>query len=522
VNRPVAASCRVGLLAAIGALSSSCQHTPTAAPARQVTAADFRASIAALENADPNSPSALEAHLGFADFLVEQDRGPCAQRLDQAQSQVQAVAANPAAEVVFPGGWARVAELQYRIHRGRAACTADPLVRTQELQSAIKAAQRAVQSFRDEFDYPSMAVSQFDVAATYHAAADDTNAIAALRAAIAMDREFGLRSDAQDNYGLLLSWNSEPAGPEQVAQRMADFPSRSVTLRFAWSPGDAQVTINTTHARLVKGAVVDARSARGFVRRIRAAGDDWVVSDAGTEGPIDFGVWPRETEHDLGPVAVFRPTLPRFPTIELTQTGDFKGVNDLEGFATQINAAAQQAIRARAPPGVFTAQLLRAALRDSEVDFDPGVIEDQAQQSYELETAMWIGATLEQGVAYELIAPLSLPGAPQIILYHRLRFSFTREVPCPGRAERPTCVELIVHASPQEEPLEEVMGSLHLEHGETMRYLSATTVRIVTDPQTLRPYLNEVRRYWYVTLGKRIPRETLMESDHNVMASSYP
>ncbi len=506
----------------IAALACSCVGTPTGAPARQPAAADLRANITELEKIDPNSPSALEAHLGFADFLVEQDTGPCGQRLDQAQSQVQAVAGNPAAEVVFPGGWARVADLQYRIHRGRADCTTDPPVRKQELQSAIKAAQRAVQSFRDEFDYPSMAVAQFNVAATYHAAADDIEAIAALRTAIGMDREFGLRTDAQDNYGLLLSWIGEPAGAEQVAQRLRDFPSRSATLKFAWSPVDAQVTVDTTHAKLVKGRVVDAHSSRKFVRQIRAAGDDWVVSDASTDGSIDFGVWPREAEHDLGPVTVFRPTLPRFPTIEITHTGDFKGVNDLDGFSSQMNAAAQAAIREHAPAGARSAQLLSVALHDSELDFAPESIEDLVRENYELETAMWIGATLAQGVPYELIAPLPLPGAPEVLVYHRLDFSFTRELPCTGQTGSPTCVELIVHAAPQEQPLQEVMGSLRFPHGETLRYSSATTVHIIADPQTLRPYLTEIRRYWYVTLGNQVPTETLMESDHSVMSSTYP
>jgi hypothetical protein len=40
--------------------------------------------------------------------------------------------------------------------------------------------------------------------------------------------------------------------------------------------------------------------------------------------------------------------------------------------------------------------------------FAPGMLEAQTIENYQLETAMWIGATLEQGVWYEISAPLSL------------------------------------------------------------------------------------------------------------------
>ena len=513
--RPVVASCRAVLLAAIGTLSFSCVHPPPVAPTHQPTAADFLATTAGVDKADPNSPSALEAHLEYADFLVEQDPGACGPRLDLAQSQLAGVAANPAAQVLFPGGWARVADLQYRIHRGRADCIADALVREHELQSAIKAAQGAVQAYRDEFDYASMAVAQFNIAATYHALADDADAIGALETAIEMDREFGLRADAQENYGLLLSWRKEPAGPDQVRQLMQDFPSRAVTLKFAWSPGDALVTINSTRAKMAEGWVVHAQNSRTFTRRIRAAGDDWVVSDETADDPADFGVWPRETEVGTGPVAIFRPTLLRFPTFELTGSGDFKTVSELAAFATRMLADAQTAIREHAPKGEHTAALLPAAFQDAQIDLSPEVIEGGLRQNYELESAMWIGATLQQGVQYQLIAPLALPGAPQIVVYQQLDFSFTRETPCTSQSAGRSCVELIVHASPQEEPLQELLGSLHFTHGETLRHTSMTTVRIVTDPETLRPYVHETRRYWYVTLGKHLPDKKLMESDHS-------
>jgi hypothetical protein len=516
----IEAICRVGLLAGIDALACACVHTPTAAPPNQPAAAQFRTTIASLDSVDPNSPSALEAHLDFADFLVEQDPGGCGKRLDLAQSQVDLVAENPAAEVVFPGGWARVAELEYRIHRGRADCHPEPTVRGQELQAAIKSAQRAVQQYRDEFDYASMAVAQFNIAATYHALREDTKAIGALETAIEMDREFGLRTDAQDNYGLLLSWRQEPAGPDQVAQLMRDFPTRTAALKFAWSAADVALTISSSHAKVIKNRVFHAQTSRQIARQIRAAGDDWVVADATIDGPVDLGVWPGETGGDVGPVAAFHPTLLQFPSIELTHSGDFKTVNDLAAFATHATADAQTSIRARAPKGEPTA-LLDEADRAVQINFAPEVIKSEVRENYELESAMWIGATLQQGVQYELIAPLPLAGLPPLVIFHQLEFSFTREVPCTTESTGHSCVELIVRASPQQEPLKEILADLQLPHGEALSYSSASTVRIITDPATLRLYLHETREYWYATLGRQLPRSMLLESEHSVITSTY-
>jgi hypothetical protein len=336
-----------------------------------------------------------------------------------------------------------------------------------------------------------------------------------------MDREFGLPTDAQDNYGLLLSWRKQPAGPDQVAQLMRDFPSRSVTLKFAWAPADALVTINTTESKAVEERVIHAHSSRTFARRIRAAGDNWVVSDASTDGPIDSGAWLRYTVGAGETVATFRPVLLQFPPIEITHAGDFKEVKELAAFATHLAADSELAIRAQAPKGEGAPALLNEALQTAQVAFAPEVIESELRENYELESAMWIGATLQQGVQYELIAPLPLPGAPHVAVYHQLYFSFTREVPCTSELLGHSCVELIVRATPQEEPLQEVLGLLHFPHGETLHYSSATTVRIVTDAQTQRPYLHETRRYWYVTLGKSMPDRELLESDHSVITSTY-
>ena len=513
------------LRAATAALLCSCVDKPVVPPASVPAAApdvvEFRNRIAALERTEPTSPAILNARLDYADLLIAPGAGACGPGLDLAQFQVDLVARNPATEVMFPDGWGRAADVEYRIHLARSSCSTESSVRARELQLAIEAAQRAGRSYGDAFDYEPMAIAQFNVASAYRAGGRDTDAIQALETAIRMDREFGLREDAQDNYATLLDWRRQPAGPGEVAQLMNDFPSRSTTLEFLWPASDATVTITRTHARVIDEKVIHAQGARTLERQVRAGDDGWLVSYSALVGPFDLGVWPRESAGPQGPPGAFRPTLLEFPSFALTYSGDFKAVTDLAAFASRVTGDVEAAIRERAPKGRRISSLINTELRSAEVSFAPQVIANEVSENYNLETAMWIGATLEQGIHYELIAPMSIPAAPQIVVDHHLDFSFTREVPCMNGTPTRTCVELVIRATPLEEELTTVLHNFQLPDGEAFRYSATTTVRIVTDPQTLQNYVHDTRRYWYVSLSARTPYRVVMESERSVLSSTY-
>ena len=476
--------------------------------------AQFLATISDSEHTDPNSPAALDARLEYADFLVALGPAACGQRLDLAQSQLDFVAANPASQVIFPDGSARAANLEYRIHLGRASCTTDPAVRARESQAALEAAQLAVRLNRAAFDYPAMAVAQFNVAATYQSQRNDTDAIRALETAIAMDREFGLSDDARDNYALLLGWRKQPSGPEQVSQQMHDFPNRSTTLKFAWAASAATVAITRSNAGVADSKLMHTEGSRVFERQVRAQGGGWAVSYVASSGTNDFGVWPREQYAD-GPPAVFRPTMLQFPNIQVTSAGEFQSVSDLAGFATHVISDAESEIRADGSNQGRARQLIGAAVQAAKIDFAPQVIAQNVAANYALETAMWIGATLQQGIHYQLVAPLVLAGIPYATVNHRLDFVFTREVPCPSVPSAQPCVELVVHATPDGQPLQEALGSHVLE------YSSSVAVRIITDPQTLQPYLRDTRRFWYMTLGQKTPEVKMLQSDRSLLTTTY-
>src|SRR4029077_2892038 len=118
----------------------------------------------------------------------------CAQRLEQAQEQLGSVEANPKASVMFPDGWARAVDIEYRLHLARADCGSEA-DRENELGTAVAAARRAVELYRNMFDYRSMVIMQFDVGVVLRQLGDNAAALAALETALDMDREYGFQDD---------------------------------------------------------------------------------------------------------------------------------------------------------------------------------------------------------------------------------------------------------------------------------------------------------------------------------------
>ncbi len=203
-----------------------------------------------------DSPDVLKAQLNYAESLLSGDRGSCEIRLERAQQQLGSVGANPKTRVMYPEGWATVADLEYRLHLARAECLGETY-RDEELRIAVDSARRAVELYRNLFDYHSMVVMQFDASVALHDLGESSAAITALEGALDMDREYGFADDAVENYKLLLTWRGEPASNPQVATLMQDFPKRQVVMKFGWSARAAQMTLESRRACLLQ------RTARG-------------------------------------------------------------------------------------------------------------------------------------------------------------------------------------------------------------------------------------------------------------------
>lgn len=512
------------LLAACAAttllLCSCSSPTPRARPGA-VQASDFEATIARIRGTYPSSPALLNAQLAYGEYLLSAAPGPCANRIVLAQEQLGSIDASRQARVMFPDGWPQAADLEYRLHLARAACGSKADSRDDVL-AAVAAARRAAELYRNEFDYHSMVIMQFNAAVALHGLGENAAAVKALGTALDMDREYGFRDDALQNYKLLLTWRGQPAGAAQVAELMQDFPKRQAVLKFGWHASDAQITFENRRASLEQGQVIHGRAAATYERHIVADhGGGWSVSFTHRLAKYEPGVWP--SDHSAAAQKLtFTPDA--FPAVgyEVSAKGEFEGVMDSKDFADRLIATTDGLIKAGAPPGKDFRDVTSAALETAADALTPGMLEAATAENYQLETAMWIDAKLDQGVWYEMSAPLSLSGMPQFLVQHQLQFAFTRMVPCTADAAVPMCAEIVIRATPDKSSLHDVLVDLTGSNAgaDSVQYDASIIARIVVDPATLLPYHHEEQIHWYASLGPGEGGAVLL-SDHIVATTRY-
>jgi tetratricopeptide (TPR) repeat protein len=504
---------------------AGCAPVPIPAPAAPAKAADFETAIVRFQQDDPQSPQMLNARLDYADFLSDAAGPDCEQKLAAAQSQLDMVTARPAIDAVLPLAPARIADSEYRIHLARATCASQTPLKN-ELQQALEAAQQAMGLYRDAFDYQSAAIMQFDIAATYQQLNDADNALAALEAAIAMDRDYGFRQDAEENTKLLLQWKNQKADDSDIAAAMKDFPARTADFKFDWHVSDAEIAVTVDETSLIQGKVIHSHGATQLTRHVRVAGGNWAVTNERRPASYDPGDWPADAKVSEWSMLYFIATgLLQTPSIEIGRNGDFKKVPDAQDFGTELahqiftqisaeigktgDAPAGNAIKlnvspAFSPEGATVVRNLSPAL-------SAGFIESRAAQDYGLQTATWIGAKLEQGVWHQMQTPLFLPGLGLglYVAQHDISFAFTRQVPCTGDATDHLCAEIVVHALPDPGDLksafDDAESDLALSERQSMYYWPRTDLRLVIDPDTLMLYTYDMRQSWYDKMGKSEP-----------------
>jgi len=514
----------------IAALLAALPAVPAPAPADAplpdiaTQTRQFSEAVASSMRLDPRSPGTLNGRLDFASFLAQTNDGDCDARLNDAQQQFDQVAAMPATEITLPFGPAQLAKVEYQIHHRRATCSKDPQLREDELHLALEAARRAVGLYREALDYRAMAVMQFNAAALLLELGQAGGATAELQTAIALDREFGFEADARDNYARLIAWTHDPAGAARAAQLMSDFPRRRVTLVFGWSAVDVSTTIDVEHAAVIGGGVVRSRHSVSAARQMREHGSAWTlsaVSDKGTPA-VDPTASAAALQWQL--ITLFGRAHPQSPTIEVSRSGEYRYALDLEKFAAGLESdtlAQAAGLLKDTAAGVASTRL------DAEIKtaLEPEVVAAKAAEQYNLETGAWIGATLEQGVWYEMPALLSMPGTPDGVIHHVLKFAYTRPIPCTDDSVSASCAEIVVWATPEPEALNAALlnatRKMKLPPGRKVTYASSTYLRLVTDPATLLARESDIRRYSYMTIGDTSPEHVLAEYERARSRSSY-
>ncbi len=298
---------------------------------------------------------------------------------------------------------------------------------------------------------------------------------------------------------------------------MQDFPRRSVALKFGWTPCDAEAGIQLDFSRAAADKIYRASGTATAKMHIRKYHRPWLESYEPFMAANDADVKSNGAA-DLSLLAVlFTRALRQHPDIKVSHLGGLLEVVDSSKAARQLSAATRALIRDRAPAGEIASRLSWHAGHEIDAAFAPGIIEAKATEDYSLATGAWIGSTLDQGVWYRMSAALIVPGFDNILLSNDIEFAYTRNVPCAAGPAAPSCVEIVLHATPQREPLDKLLDdttrALQLQRNHAVRYWSTSYLRVVTDPNTLMTYATDARRYWYLSVGSTDPNGKVTASE---------
>ena len=495
--------------------ASAADDTPKTA-----TAADFEAAIARLEKLDPSAPQALNARLQYAGFLTDSTTGDCHARLDAAQAQLDAVSARPAAQILLPLGAARLKGGAYKIHAARADCMV--MQRIDELHKALDAARDATRLYRDGLDYQSAAIMQFNTAATLRALGDNDGAITALNDTIALDRAFGFRDDGKDNLTLLQHWQGGDESDTHITELMRDFPTRTADFKFAWTPGDSQMAIAATETNLVAGQVVQSNASITVPRQLRPQRNGWAVHyDSSAKARLDLGHWPTPGDPLLERFTAYLLAIAvlETPDYSVMATGDFDTVKNPETYSRDL--ATEMVGAFGTPAQSDTATMAKALTRNLKTVLLPYYLATNTAQNHSLQTATWAGAKLEQGVWYQMTAPLLLPGVglgQYFLVTHDIAFSYARDA-------AKTCAEIVIRATPVPADMAkahtEMSSVFRMPDFDALHYWSSITARLVVRPATLEPVISDIRKSWYVAVDAGPKADPTVSSERVVTTMTY-
>jgi tetratricopeptide (TPR) repeat protein len=492
-------------------------------------AKELAASIERFNTRDPQSPDTLNARLSYAVLLAQMKGGDCRTRLDTAQSQLGVAEANPALNVALPAGLARAASAEYQVHVARAECVGtgppDTQLRNTQLRAALESAQRAVALYRAAFDAVSMVTMQFNCAVAYRDLGDTAAAVSALQAAIAMDRDYGYEDDAEENYSRLLQWNHLESGSDQVAARMLDFPERSATLAFDWYPADSQVTVESSYSQVADGAAWSLHSTRSAQRSVRKGLASWRVSFQPAEAHFDLANSPLKDLALEGLATSIGGMLGQFHDFEVARNGDFNNGSGEVKFRSRVRADLKELSRSLAARDVPHAELMLSLAQVLKEQQSTDVVGDLLAESYNFETGTWIGATLDQGVWYNMTETLSLSLERQFFVKNVIEFAYTRPIRCTDDAKKTACIEIVLHATPDPAFLSEMVRSLprsaRLPHRQQPQLQARTDMRLIVDPVTLVAYRRDMRRYLYWSSGAKGQDSSLVELEKTSISSGF-
>jgi len=335
-----------------------------------------------------------------------------------------------------------------------------------------------------------------------------------------MDRTFGYKADAEENFRALNDWQKKEITDADVAAFTATIVPRSVKLKFGWTPARVEATTTFDTATYEGGGVRHTKFSMPMTGTIKADKDDLVYEVKAGEPKLDASTLGSDVEQKL--VALMARIFGKLPSAVISKTGEFKEIRDLAGFTQQLNDEIDKSVKDAVPEKDARYPAIKAAI-DQELRPYATVENLQAkmQQGYSLETGIWSDATLEQSAWMQLPLTLSMNGTPQGFIEHTVEVAFTRVVPCGAGLPANGCVELVFEAVPTEKAVADATQKLLDTNQGKFDYAAATRMRLVVDPDTLVPYENETTRYTYLALANKGQRVLKITTEQSVSVYKY-
>lgn len=475
--------------------------------------------IARVGKIDQKHPEFVAAHLDYAQLLARNTSSDdCATRLPAADAHFKVASESVVAPLVLKAARGRIPVVGYYLEMARSRCS-EPQKKA-AMDAALKYARDAVAGYRALFMYEPMTIMQFNVAQTLHDLGDDAQAFKELQATIDLDRTFGYKADAEENFRTLNQWQKKELTDADVSAFSATFVPRSVTLKFGWVPTKVQATATFDNAAFEGGTIRHTKFSMPVTGAIKAEKDDLLYEVKIGEPKLDASNLGSDVEKKL--VALMARIFGRMPAVVVSKAGEFKEVRDVDALAKQMNDEIDKAVKAAVPESDPRYAAVKSATdRELKPAATSTNLQGKMQQGYALETGIWSGATLEQGGWVTLPLTLSMNGTPQGFIEQTVEAAFTRRVPCGAGLPPEGCVELVLEAVPTDKAVADANQRLQDTGQGKLDYAAATRMRLVVDPGTLVPYENETLKYTYLALANKGQRVLKIATEQSVSVYKY-
>lgn len=518
---------------AAAALAASAQE-PAGEPDFDAQVAAFRERIAALDAVDPLQPEVLDQRIDFARLLHGASQRECLPQLATAEQVLApALGATASATIAWPDGPGDALALLQTIQNSQGLCASDEPASRAAFESAIKTGTRAVDVLRDNWDYEEMAIAQFNIAFARYQLGDVDGALRDLEQVLAWDQEFGFRDELKTDYATWLRWrDGKDPDADEVDRFVTSFNPTKARFRFAWKPHRSQWSTEAWRANLKNGAFSEATIRYETKVEVTREGDDWVVATILDDVPT------IQTQNSAGPVnvpermqALISGLTAALPEMVIAPDGTFKSLRNLEQHRADLLREVKRAVAdsPKAPTGPAAAEAERAV----EKFLSPELLTTLAAAQWDIAVAAWIDGELDHGDWYTATFAEPLPGFTDKPVSKTMEFKVSRWLPCaPGRA--PQCVEVLVKITPDDKAMSEAVvdfvsrimpaGSqaeikdalLNVDFKFDVRY------RLLTEPDTLRPWALEERKYLYASSLENGKRSVQVRRERTVETGRYP